>query len=380
MADTTASVALVGHRLAEEHPTGIGRYYQELITALHRSPAASIRVTAASTREAGEPAWAPTGLARATIGGHRKLRAVGWALTGRPTVDEDLGRPDLVHLLHPWTALPTRAAQVVTVHDLMPLQHPRWYGRAEAWLYARGVRFAVDHAARFIVNSSFTASELSATLGIDPGRVRVTWFGVGDEFRARHPQDVTTGTCARYGVDPGRYVIAVGAVSERKNLGTVLAALARLDPSIRPVLLAAGPPGAGSATIHATVDRLGLHEQARFPGFVDHADLPILLGAARALVHPSRAEGFGLTPLEAMASGVPALVSDVGAVREVVGEAAVLLPPDDTDAWAGAIEAVATDDDHHRSLVVAGTAHQAGFTWERTAAATRAVYDEVLDR
>jgi glycosyltransferase involved in cell wall biosynthesis len=378
--DTTASVALVGHRLAEEHPTGIGRYYQELITALHRSPAASIRATAASTREAVPPAWAPTGLARATIGGPRKLRAVGWALTGRPTVDGDLGRPDLVHLLHPWTALPTRAPQVVTVHDLMPLQHPRWYGRAEAWLYARGVRFAVDHAERFIVNSSFTASELSATLGVDPGRVRVTWFGVGEEFRARHRQDVTTDACARYGVEPGRYVIAVGAVSERKNLGTVLTALARLDPSIRPMLLAAGPPGEGSATIHATVDRLGLRGEARFPGFVDHADLPVLVGAARALVHPSRAEGFGLTPLEAMAAGVPALVSDVGAVREVVGDAAVVLPPADPDAWAEAIEAVVTDDDHHRSLVDAGRARQARFTWDHTAAATAAVYHEVLGR
>jgi alpha-1,3-rhamnosyl/mannosyltransferase len=118
----------------------------------------------------------------------------------------------------------------------------------------------------------------------------------------------------------------------------------------------------------------------RLAGFVDAEELPVLVGGALALVHPSRAEGFGLTPLEAMAAGVPALASDVGAVREVTGHAAVLLPPEDEAAWAAAIGHVLTDPERRAELVAAGAAHQRQFTWAATAAKTRAVHDEVLSR
>jgi glycosyltransferase involved in cell wall biosynthesis len=98
------------------------------------------------------------------------------------------------------------------------------------------------------------------------------------------------------------------------------------------------------------------------------------------LVHPSRDEGFGLTPIEAMAAGVPALASAVGAVPEVVGDAAVLLDPDDPDAWAAAIAALVGDPAQRAALVAAGDAHQAAFTWRRAAEATRAAHREVLER
>jgi alpha-1,3-rhamnosyl/mannosyltransferase len=146
------------------------------------------------------------------------------------------------------------------------------------------------------------------------------------------------------------------------------------------VLLAAGPPGVGAGDVEAEAERLGVADRVRWAGFVDDTELPVLLHVALALVHPSRAEGFGLTPLEAMAAGAPALVSDVGAVREVTGEAAVLLDPGDPDGWASALRQVLVDPEHRAALVAAGTAHQARFTWRATAEATRAVYDEVLGR
>jgi alpha-1,3-rhamnosyl/mannosyltransferase len=376
-----ATVALVGHRLAEPHPTGVGRYYRELATALAATAdPATHRYLVASTREERPPGWLPAGLAHAAVPGPRKLVALRWALTGRPPVDGALGHPDLVHVLQPWTVVPSRAPLVVTVHDLMLLQHPDWYGRAEVWLHRRGLRDAVDRAERFVVNSAHTGRELTEVLGVAPDRIRVTWFGVGDELRRRPSPREAAAVCGRHRVEPGRYVIAVGQVSARKNLTTVLRALAALGPAERPVLLAAGPRGAGAAAVEAEAERLGLAEAVRWAGFVDDADLRVLLAAAGALVHPSRAEGFGLTPIEAMAAGVPALASDVGAVREVAGDAAVLLDPGDPDAWAAAIREVLGDDDRRAALVARGTAHQARFTWAATAEATRAVHDEVLGR
>jgi alpha-1,3-rhamnosyl/mannosyltransferase len=374
-----STIALVAHRLADAHPTGIGRYYRELPAALALgSDPARRRYVAASTREPSPVQWAPPPLEIASIPGRRELRALRWALTGGPDVDRYLGEPDLVHVLHPWTAVPTRAPLVVTVHDLMVLQHPRWYGRAEAWMHRRGVRHAVEHAARLVVDSEHTGREVSDVLGVEPARLRVAHLGVGDEFRRRPTPAEASAVCARYGVEPGAFVVAVGAVSERKNLGTVLRALAALDPAVRPVLLAAGPRGVGAEGVVATAERLGLADGVRWAGFIDHGDLPALVASSAALVHPSRAEGFGFTPLEAMAAGVPALVSDVGAVREVTGDAAVLLDPDDASAWAGALEGIVTDAGHRAALVAAGTVHQAAFTWQRCAEETAAVHDEVL--
>ena len=220
-------------------------------------------------------------------------------------------------------------------------------------MHRRGLRHAVEHAALLVVNSEHTGREVVDVLGVEPERLRVAHLGVGDEFRRRPAPAEVAAICARHLVEPGTFVVAVGAVSERKNLGVVLRALAALDPAVRPVLVAAGPSGIGAQGVVAAADRLGLSDTVRWAGFVDHRDLPALVAASAALVHPSRAEGFGLTPLEAMASGVPALVSDVGAVREVTGGAAILLDPDDADAWAGALAEVVTDADRRAALVAA---------------------------
>jgi alpha-1,3-rhamnosyl/mannosyltransferase len=262
----------------------------------------------------------------------------------------------------------------------MPMLHPEWHGRMESWSYRRGVGHVRDHAALVIVDSQHTADLVGAEIGIEAERMRVVWIGAGDEFRGRAAPEERAAVCARHGVEPGRYLVAVGAVSSRKNLPIVLDALARTDPALLgpTALLAVGPPGRGAADITAAAERLGLADRVRFAGFVPDEELPVLVGASLALVHPSRDEGFGLTPIEAMAAGVPALASDVGSLPEVAGGAAVLLDPDDADGWAAAITAVAGDEDHRAALVAAGDRHQSRFTWTRTAQDTLAVHEEVL--
>ncbi len=382
MAETAPRrIALVGHRLAELAPTGIGRYYTEIARGLAElADPATHHYVVASTREGRSPAWVPPALELRTLGGPRKARALAWGLLERPSVDGALGHPDLVHLLQTWAPLPTSAPLVATVHDLLPMLQPQWHGRMESWSFRRSVAQVAERAALIIVPSAHTAAVVTEHLAVAPDRLRVVPMAVGDEFRRRPtPEEVTT-TCAHHGVEPGRYLLTIGTVSERKNLSVVLRGLAGTDPALLgdPALLVAGPLGRGFAAIEAEAARLGLVDRIRFAGFVPDAELPVLLAASLALVHPSRDEGFGMTPLEAMASGVPALASAAGSVPEVAGAAAVLLDPEDPDAWAAAITEVAADPERRFALVAAGLRHEAAFTWRRTAAATLAVHDEVL--
>ena len=122
----------------------------------------------------------------------------------------------------------------------------------------------------------------------------------------------------------------------------------------------------------------GIQSALRVTGFVSAADLPVLLAAALALVHPSKYEGFGLTPLEAMAAGTPVLAANTGALPEVVGDAGTLLPPDDVEMWTKAMTQVSEDDALRRSMIERGRTWSERFTWGRAASETAAVYRTCL--
>ena len=378
-AEGPRTVALLAHRVASPSATGIGRYYIEIAKALGTGER-RLRYLLTSTREHEEPTWLPPTLDRHVVPGPRKLIALRWALTGRPYIDDARSDVSLLHALHPWTATPSRAPLVTTIHDLMPIQHRRWYPWRESWLFGRGVAYARDHAAVVITDSEHVAAQLVAEAQIERDRIRVIHLAVGDEFRARPSPAAAAAVCQKYGVESGRYLVAVGQIARRKNLGVVLEALARVDPAVlgRPALLAAGPRGVGADEIDRDIERLGLTDRVRLAGYVDVDELPTIINQSLALVHPSRDEGFGFTPLEAMAAGVPAIVSASGALPEVVGEAAVLVDPSDPDAWAAAIDRVARDPEWRAELITRGDAHQRRFRWSRVAEDTEVVHEEVL--
>jgi glycosyltransferase involved in cell wall biosynthesis len=116
----------------------------------------------------------------------------------------------------------------------------------------------------------------------------------------------------------------------------------------------------------------------RWPGFVPDRELHLLLHGARALLHPCGTEGFGLTPLEAMAAGTPVVVADAGALCETVGEAGLLCPPGQPDEWARAIDKL-RDALVREELAARGLERAARFSWPQVAAQTRAVYERVLE-
>ena len=364
------NIALFAHRLATPTPTGIDRYARELIAAL--ASAGEHSLVALSTHERDDPEWLPSGVELRRVRGPRQAIHLAWCVARRPRVDSAARHADIVHVTAPTFPVPADAPLVYTVHDVMPLLHPQWFDRVHRWGFKEALKDVRDRAAAVIADSASTADALHRAIGVELDRIAVIPLGVPPDFlEPVEPHDIER-AAKTFGVTAKSYVVFVGQVNDRKNVRVVIEALARLGPD-RPTLVVAGPDDGGARDVHALVDRLGLATSVRFTGFVSDRDLPPLVAGARALVHPSLHEGFGLPPLEAMAVGVPAVVADTAMLPDAVGDAALVAAADDPDAWAAAIDRL-TDDDVAAVRGAAGQAHARRFTWARTAAETAAVY------
>lgn len=373
-------MALYGHRVEDPAATGEGHYVRRLVTALVAAAPDDITYRLGASREPPGPDGPPAGLAVARPRLPRKPLHSLWATVGRPRVDRVLGRPDLVHVLYPSSPVPSAAPVIYTVHDLMPLTHPEWFPRRERLLFQRAMADATRRAALLIANSQTTADAVHARLGVEPARVTVVPMAVDNDFFHPPDRDAVARTASRFGVEPGRYLIVIGAVSRRKNLLPLLEALASRPAADRPTLVAVGPPGLGGERVEARAAQLGLIDAVRLTGHLPSADLVALTAGAAALLHPSLDEGFGMTPLEAMASGVPTAVSAVGSLPEVTGGASILVHPNDVEGWARAIDELTADEALRADLVTKGRARAAEFTWTRTATETMAAHRSLLGK
>jgi glycosyltransferase involved in cell wall biosynthesis len=279
---------------------------------------------------------------------------------------------DLVHVLFPSFPIATGSQLVVTIHDLFTLEHPEWYPAAEQRAVSRSTRLLATEADRIICVSAAVRDQVIDQLGVEADRVQVVHSGVsaawhrepwGDERRAQR----------RQGRRP--YVVAVGAVTPRKTLTTALRALHQISGVD---LVLAGPSDASAEPTLRAIDELGLGKRVHVTGRLADEALVDLVQGAEALLHPSLDEGFGFPPLEAMSAGTPAIVSRSGSLPEVVGDAGIVLPADDPDQWAAAIEALVHDADHRAALVERGTRHSGQFTWARAAREVAAIHTAVL--
>lgn len=366
-------IALYASQLAPGGPTGIHRYVSELIRALFALHPERYQLLASA--EEADPTWLPDNVPVRRLPGPRRALHLAWLLARRPPIDRFADGADLVHVLYPTFPVPSRVPFVCTFHDIQHIVDPGSYGRREGWLGAAAVRDAAARAARIVAVSAAVGRAASERLAIDPARIVVVHHGIADRFRTPPPADIVAKACSRVGVEPGHYFLYVGKVEARKNVETLVRALARRGSGAR--LLVAGPPGLGAELLTTEIERLGLAEDVIIAGYID-ADLPALMTGAIALVHASEYESFGLPPLEAMALGTPAVTSNTGALPEVLGDAALLLEAHDVDAWAEAMTRLEHDREYAAALGEAGRLHAQRFTWERAAKETAAVHESVL--
>ena len=283
-------------------------------------------------------------------------------------------RCDLNHTLTYTAPLAQRHPLVLSIFDLIHLRYPEEYSRIHPLYYRLVVRRLVRSARAVVTLSEASKRDLVALLDADPERVHVTPLAAEARFAPQPPEAIARVRAEHDIAAPA--LLHLSNYRRHKNAEGVARAFARLrrEGSAASLVLAGNPPPA----FRAWLAREGLDDGVRVLGHVDDADLPALYAGARAFVFPSRCEGFGLPPLEAMACGTPAIVSNVSSLPEVVGDAALLVDPEDPEALAGAMADLLSSDALHADLSARGRARAALFSWERVARETRAVYERAF--
>lgn len=274
---------------------------------------------------------------------------------------------------------PPGVATVLTIHDLTTRRFPDLHVAENAALHAAKERFARDRADRIIAVSEATRRDIVSELGIPSERISVVYEAADARFRP-HTPDETRPILARYHLTHGEYVLGVGTLEPRKNYIRLIEAYAVLRAQYAagerrvPPLIIAGGYGWQYDAILAAPERAGIAGLVRFLGRVPDDDLPALIAGARLFVYPSLYEGFGLPPLEALASGTPVVVADTSSLPEVVGDAGLYCDPYHVNDIARQIAALLDNDDLARQLRSAGVERAKQFSWERAARETLAVY------
>jgi glycosyltransferase involved in cell wall biosynthesis len=354
------------------HDGGIGSYIRGTLGALSAAPGGHAFVALVDPRQRGSVRW--PGPVREVA-----VRAGKYGLGEHLWVPRAARREgvDLLHAPHYTLPLGWSGPSVVTIHDLTHIRFARFFPPGVS-LYARAMAGVAARRARVVLtDSAHTRDDVLAFLRVPESKVRVVPLGVSADVRRPEPERIDAFVAAR-GL-PANYVLYVGARKRAKNLETLLRALARLQPSRRPPLVLSGPRGAAELPWAREAVALGLENEIHFAGdLADDDALSCLYAGALLYAHPSLAEGFGLTPLEAMACGTPVIASTAGSLPEVVGDAAVQLPALDVDAWSAAIESLAGDAMRREELGRLGLARARTFTWARTAEHTLRAYEDAV--
>ncbi len=287
---------------------------------------------------------------------------------------------DLVHCPAYAVPLGSPVPAVVTIHDLSFFRMPEVMPGNRATYLRWATRLSAIRSAAIIAVSDFTRTEIVDILRVDESKVFVVPNGVDPSFK---PCDGAEEAARESVVDlPGEYIFSLGTIEPRKNLGVLLSAYAELrrrDQSA-PALVIAGAPGWGRSDLHDSIRALGLDQFVTVTGHVDQGVLPLLYAGATLFAFPSRYEGFGLPVLESMACGTPVISSDASSMPEVIGDAGIMLDPDDVREWANGIELLLDDGARRQELAQRGLERAEGFSWDRAAELTRAVYRRVIRR
>lgn len=357
------------YRPALRARSGVGEYVHQLAHALTRDhPEDMLTLFTSSWKD--RPS---VSLPAASVSDHRipvrVLNLVWHNLEWPPVEWLTRQRCDVAFSPHP-LLLPVReAAQVVMVHDLDFLTHPERTQREIRRDYPRLAASHTRRARRVVVPSRYTAGEVTRHFDVPPDRIAVCPPGL-PEWQGATP-----------GFDRNGYVLFMGTLEPRKNISGLLAAYRRLLTSGAdlPKLVIAGKVGEEAS------GWLNMMAQPPFAGRVEHIgyvadeDRQRVYAGAHVLVLPSFEEGFGMQVLEAMSLGLPVIVSERGALPELVGDAGLLVDPTDEASIADALARVLGDDQLAATLASRGKARASSFSWRRSASAVHEAFQEAVN-
>jgi glycosyltransferase involved in cell wall biosynthesis len=359
---------LLDYRPALRERTGVGEYVHEMAAALvpHLEPPDEVTLFSSSWKDRLSPDAIPgTAIVDARV--PVRLLNLAWHQLGWPPVELFAGPIDIAHSSHP-LLMPARAAkQVITIYDLDFLDHPE-RTRAEVRRdYGRLVPRHAPRAAAVVTISRFTAGEIERRLGVPRDRIAICPPGAPRWAPRTAPV-------------PRGPILFMGTLEPRKNVGALLAAYAKLlemDPDVPPLWLAGGVTEASGPWLRAIAEP-PLRGRVTHLGYVAAGDRYSLYAQASMLVLPSHLEGFGMTVLEAMTVGVPAIVSRRGALPEVSGDAAQMIEPDDVEGLAAAMRRYLDDPGSAAAATDRGLRRARQYSWDASAQTLFDTYSRVL--
>jgi glycosyltransferase involved in cell wall biosynthesis len=344
--------------------TGVGTFTHEVLAGLARRSGVEASAFAVSWRGRSRlAAVVPDGTQVGGLPVPARGARLAWKHVDLPDA-RLLARPcDVVH--GPNFVVPPGggSAEVVTIHDLTAIHHPELC-TTDSLQWPPLLERALTRGAWVHTVSEFVAGEVREHFDVASDRVVAVPNGLSPPLP---PGPGTDGAAGRHLAGGLRYVLAIGTVEPRKALPVLVRAfdaLAADDRDLR--LVIAGPDGWGAEALTDAIDRAIHRRRIVRLGWVSAQQRVALLRGAQALVYPSYYEGFGLVPLEALAVGTPAVATTAGALPEVLGDAAPLVPPGDVDALAAALARVLTDRQHRAELLAAGASQVARYRWDRT--------------
>ncbi len=339
--------------------TGIGVYTENLLCALHKT-APDIEIVSLDDG----------------VGANQRTDRRIWREQITIPRLTQRARADLLHLTG--FAAPRRVAcpLVLTVHDLIGVLFAKNFPPMARFYWSRWLPFTLRSVTRLIADSENTKRDVVHLAGIPAERVRVILPGRDEKFHPTSDAHVLETTRRELGL-PARFILFVSTLEPRKGVDTLITVFEQIATIIPDDLVLVGKRGWYWEKLFAQVKHTGLENRIRLLEYVPDEKMPLIYSLARVFVFPSRYEGFGLPPLEAMACGTPVVSSNAASLPEVIGDAGVLIPPNDIDAFARAIVQAINDANLRVELRERGLRQAQKFSWTRTAQETVTVYREL---
>lgn len=271
--------------------------------------------------------------------------------------------------------IPICSTGMVTIHDILFETHPQYFGALFKLRSKILMRLSAWRAWHVFTVSEYSKQHMLSSYKINPNKITVIYNGV-DTTRF-HPGDAGYDIIQSKGFLSNEYLLSVGRLEPRKNHVSLLRAYAQIQNTKLPLVII-GQPHFGFDEVFKVIKELNLEERVHILCDIKDEELPAFYRHAKLFIYPTWAEGFGMPPLEAMASGTPVISSDTTAIPEVVGDAAVLVSPSDVNALTKAIDNLLSDQVFYNDMQIRGLEQANVFNWCTEAEKVRAVYLDAL--